>query len=87
MAAQRSLMYRPLESARRLEQSRAARWIARARDFAPRTALQLNSLVAPLCRTHCPVEPRESASVALASNQTAAQATWLVAVLVPVSGA
>jgi len=78
------LRCRLLQSAKREDQLRAVRWFVQARDFAPKTALQMKSSMALLRLAQRPVVARESAPEALASNQIAAQAALLVALPAPV---
>jgi hypothetical protein len=75
-AAQGSLTYRPLKSAKRTGQLwtelRLALWIAQERDFAPKEARQRRRIARSefVCRQ---IVPREAALKVLASNQTAAR--------------
>jgi hypothetical protein len=80
-------MYHWLESAMRTEQLRAPRWIAQARDFAQKMALQTKRWAAVSYQARRPVVPQVSAPEVLASSQTAEQAVQSLEALVRVLGA
>ena len=71
-AAQGSLTYRPLKSAKRTGQLWTELRLAQERDFAPKEARQRRQIARSefVCRQ---IVPREAALKVLASNQTAAR--------------